>query len=132
MRKRYLLFLLGGVASFAISAKTVVYTDSRHPPVHPAPDTNIVWLDAPEQFRQQHFARLPANPRQAAIQAQALLQSPRWHQQEQQVIEAYRGVVNAWQSGVRKYPAVVFDDRDVVYGTADVAKAHALREQNQP
>ncbi|MDE1489216.1 DUF1525 domain-containing protein, partial [Xenorhabdus bovienii] len=34
--------------------------------------------------------------------------------------------------GVQKYPAVVFDDRDVVYGTADMAKATALREQYQP
>ncbi|CDL86500.1 putative exported protein (fragment) [Xenorhabdus cabanillasii JM26] len=50
---------------------------------------------------------------------------------EQQLINAYRDVVGAWQRGIRQYPAVVFDDRDVVYGTADVAKAIALREQNR-
>ncbi|MBC8949926.1 integrating conjugative element protein [Xenorhabdus sp. TS4] len=85
-----------------------------------------------EQQRQKIFAHLSAEPQQAAIQAQTVLQSPQWHQQEQQLIKAYRAVVQAWQSGVQKYPAVVFDDRDVVYGTADVAKARALREPAQP
>ncbi|PHM24516.1 integrating conjugative element protein [Xenorhabdus budapestensis] len=113
-------------------AKTVIYTDSQHVPVNLSPDTQIVWLDAAEQQQQKIFSHLSADPQQAARQAQAMLQSPQWHQQEHQFIKAYRAVVDAWQLGVRKYPAVVFDDRDVVYGTADVAKARALREQYQP
>ncbi|WP_415668769.1 TIGR03757 family integrating conjugative element protein, partial [Xenorhabdus nematophila] len=87
---------------------------------------------APEQFQQQYFAQLSADPRQAMKQAQTRLQSPQWREQEQQLINVYRAVVHARQAGVRKYPAVVFDDRDVVYGTADVAKATALREPHQP
>ncbi|MDC9615244.1 TIGR03757 family integrating conjugative element protein [Xenorhabdus khoisanae] len=133
MRKRYtLLFWLGWMTASASHAKTVIYTDSQHIPVNLSPDTQIVWLDAAEQQQQQIFAQLSADPQQAVIQAQAMLQSPQWHQQEQQLIQSHRAVVEAWQSGVRKYPAVVFDDRDVVYGTADVAKASALREQSQP
>ncbi|MBD1228884.1 TIGR03757 family integrating conjugative element protein [Xenorhabdus griffiniae] len=132
MRKRYtLLFWLGWMLASASQAKTVIYTDSQHPPVNLSPDTHIVWLDAVEQHQRQIFAHLSADPQQALIQAQAILQSPHWHQQEQPLIQSYRAVVEAWQSGVRKYPAVVFDDRDVVYGTADVAKASALREQSQ-
>lgn len=38
----------------------------------------------------------------------------------------YREVVRAWELGVKKVPAVVFDDQDVVYGTADIAPATAL------
>uniref|UniRef100_UPI001F446884 TIGR03757 family integrating conjugative element protein n=1 Tax=Xenorhabdus sp. Sc-CR9 TaxID=2584468 RepID=UPI001F446884 len=90
------------------------------------------WLDAPEQQQRQIFARLPADSQQAATQVRAILQSPQWREQEQQLINAYRAVVHARQAGVRRYPAVVFDDRDIVYGTADVAKATALREQYQP
>ncbi|WXG19991.1 TIGR03757 family integrating conjugative element protein [Xenorhabdus griffiniae] len=124
---------LGGLlASLSANAKVVIYTDSQHSPVNLSPETQIVWLDVAEQQRQKIFAHLSADPQQAAIQAQAILQSPQWHQQEQQLIQSYRAVVKAWQSGVRKYPAVVFDDRDVVYGTVDVAKASALREQRQP
>ncbi|AOM41323.1 TIGR03757 family integrating conjugative element protein [Xenorhabdus hominickii] len=130
MKKLYLVFLLGW--SGAGSAGTVVYTDRQHPPVNLMPDSHIVWLDEAEQQQKQLFAQLSANPQQAAIQAQVILQSSQWRQQEQQLIKAYRAVVQAWQSGVKKYPAVVFDDREVVYGTADVAKARALREQYQP
>ncbi|MDC9597950.1 TIGR03757 family integrating conjugative element protein [Xenorhabdus anantnagensis] len=130
MKKLYLVFLLGW--SGAGSAGTVVYTDRQHPPVNLTPDSHIVWLDSAEQQQRQVFDQLSVDPRQATKQAQAILQSPQWRQQEQQLIKAYRAVVQAWQSGVQKYPAVVFDDREVVYGTADVEKARALREQHQP
>ncbi|WFQ79968.1 TIGR03757 family integrating conjugative element protein [Xenorhabdus sp. SF857] len=133
MRKRCtLLFWLGWMLASAGQAKTVIYTDSQHPPVNLSPDTQVVWLDTAEQQQKKIFSQLSADPQQAAVQAQAILQSSQWFQQEQQIINAYRAVVEAWQLGVRKYPAVVFDDRDVVYGTADVAKASALREQRQP
>lgn len=132
MWKSALLLWVGLLASLSANAKIVIYTDSQHPPVNFSPDTQIVWLDAAEQHQRQIFAHLSADPQQAARQAQSMLQSPHWHQQEQPLIQSYRAVVEAWQSGVRKYPAVVFDDRDVVYGTADVAKASALREQRQP
>ncbi|WP_426576195.1 TIGR03757 family integrating conjugative element protein [Xenorhabdus stockiae] len=130
MKKPYLVFLLGW--SVAGSAGTVVYTDRQHPPINLTPDSHVVWLDAAEQQQKPFFAQLSSDPQQALIQAQAMLQSPQWRQQEQQLIKAYRAVVQAWQSGVQKYPAVVFDDREVVYGTADVEKACALREQHQP
>ncbi|WP_374208909.1 DUF1525 domain-containing protein [Enterobacter bugandensis] len=31
-----------------------------------------------------------------------------------------QGLIQAWQLGLSKYPAVMFYARDVVYGTADV------------
>ncbi|TYO95656.1 TIGR03757 family integrating conjugative element protein [Xenorhabdus doucetiae] len=132
MRTLCLLLFAGLMASHFANAKTVVYTDSQNLPANLSPDSKVIWLDAPEQLYQQRFGQLPADPRQATAQAQAILQSPQWQKQEQQLIGAYRAVVGAWQLGVRKYPAVVFDDREVVYGTADVAKATALREQNRP
>ncbi|PHM47632.1 TIGR03757 family integrating conjugative element protein [Xenorhabdus miraniensis] len=132
MRKWYTLFWLGWGAISAANAKTGIYTDSQHSPVNFSPETHIVWLDAAEQHQKKIFSQLSADPQQATMQAQAMLQFSQWLQQEQQLINAYRAVVDAWQLGVRKYPAVVFDDRDVVYGTADVAKANALREQNRP
>ncbi|KMJ45728.1 MULTISPECIES: TIGR03757 family integrating conjugative element protein [Xenorhabdus] len=132
MRKRYALFWLGWMTASVSHAKTVVYTDSHHTPVNLSPDTQVVWLDTAEQQQQKIFSQLSADPQQAAVQAQAILQSSQWFQQEQHIINAYRAVVEAWQLGVRQYPAVVFDDHEVVYGTADVAKAKALREQNHP
>ncbi|MBD2799910.1 TIGR03757 family integrating conjugative element protein [Xenorhabdus sp. M] len=132
MKKTGLLFLMGWMVSLSSGAKTVVYTDRQHPPVNLTPDSQVVWLDAAEQHQKKIFPQLSADPQQATLQAQAVLQSPQWRQQEQQLINAYRDVVAAWQRGVRQYPAVVFDERDVVYGTSDVAQAAALREQHQP
>ncbi len=132
MKKPGLLLLMGWMVSLSTGAKTVIYTDRQHPPVNLASGSQVVWLDAPEQFQQQYFAQLSADPRQAMKQAQTRLQSPQWHEQEQQIINAWQHVIRGRALGVQKYPAVVFDDRDVVYGTADMAKATALREQYQP
>ncbi|WP_340622329.1 TIGR03757 family integrating conjugative element protein [Xenorhabdus siamensis] len=132
MKKCYLLCWLGWLTASVSHAQTTTYTDNQHPPINLSSETPVVWLDEAEQQQKQLFAQLSADPQQAAKQAQAMLQSPQWRQQEQQLIKAYRAVVQAWQSGVQKYPAVVFDDREVVYGTTDVAKACALREQHQP
>ncbi|MGJ0626283.1 TIGR03757 family integrating conjugative element protein [Xenorhabdus bovienii] len=103
MRKRYVLFFLGWMASLAVSAKMVVYTDSQNPPIYYSPDIEVVWLDAPEQQHRQVFAHIPADPQQAAIRVQAILQSSQWHEQEQHLTKAYSAIVHAWQSGVRKY-----------------------------
>ncbi|GKV90452.1 TIGR03757 family integrating conjugative element protein [Pectobacterium carotovorum] len=110
-------------------ANPVVYTDQQHPPTNLTPETQIVWLDAPERLQRSVFGEFPASMEQAAAQAQAVMRSPQWQQHENDLQTAYRGVVHAWEIGVRKYPAVVFDDRDVVYGTADVAKALAYKMQ---
>lgn len=110
-------------------ANPVVYTDQQHPPTNLTPETQIVWLDAPEKLQRSLFGELPASMDQATAQAQAAMRSPQWQQHQHELQVAYRGVVRAWEIGVRKYPAVVFDDRDVVYGTADVAKALAYKVQ---
>ncbi|MEI7213960.1 TIGR03757 family integrating conjugative element protein [Pectobacterium versatile] len=110
-------------------ANPVVYTDQQHPPTNLTSETQIVWLDAPERLQRSVFGEFPASMEQATAQAQAVMRSPQWQQHENDLQTAYRGVVHAWEIGVRKYPAVVFDDRDVVYGTADVAMALAYKMQ---
>lgn len=122
------LFLLSPVS---LLANPVVYTDQQHPPTNLTPETQIVWLDAPERLQRSVFGEFPASIEQATAQAQAVMRSPQWQQHENDLQTAYRGVVHAWEIGVRKYPAVVFDDRDVVYGTADVAMALAYKMQER-
>jgi integrating conjugative element protein (TIGR03757 family) len=115
--------------SVPVLAATVVYTDSQHPPVNLQPDTQVVWLDGPDRLLTQFFGALPADPMQAEAQVRAVLQSPDWQAHQQQIAGAYRGIVHARELGVAKFPAVVFDDADVVYGMADVAQATALKAQ---
>lgn len=126
MKKRNAVFLLAiGCATMSAQAATVVYTDSQHPPTQLDAEHRVVYLDAPETVQREVFGALSADPRQAEQQAKAVLQSPGWRQKEQQIAQAYQGVIQAYGIGLKKYPAVVFDDLYVVYGTTDVALAEA-------
>lgn len=105
-------------------AGTVIYTDSTHLVVGDiGPDVTVVELDAPDRLQAQLFGELPADPAQAEQQARAVIASPVFQQRQQQLVGKYAGVTRAWSLGLEKYPAVVFDDKWVVYGTTDVAVA---------
>ncbi|HBC0040338.1 TPA: TIGR03757 family integrating conjugative element protein, partial [Salmonella enterica] len=110
-------------------AGTTVYTDSAHLPVNPPPDVQVVLLDGPQHLQDTFFGPLPAEPEAAEAVVRARMQSPEWQSAQADLAERYRQVTHAWSLGLKKYPAVVFDDRDVVYGTTDVAQAERLRSQ---
>lgn len=118
--------LLPALLPVSVLASTVVYTDSQHLPENLSPNVVVVLLDEPERLQAKVFGQLPADPELAAMQ---VMSSPQWQQKQQQLVTAYRQVVHARELGIRKVPAVVFDERDVVYGTTDVARAQALRLQ---
>ena len=128
MRIRPLLFF-SLLIPIRVMAGTVVFTDAQHPPLNLTADTEVVWLDGPDRLQQAIFGDLSSDPQQAGLQAQQVIQSPDWPRKQAQIASAYRQVVHAWEIGLHKYPAVVFDDRDVVYGTADVAQANLHRTQ---
>lgn len=134
MKIRMLLTLFPLLMPASVFADTVLYTDSHHPPVIPPTNVDasvsVIYLDGTEQLQAQTFGELSSNPDEAERQAKAVLQSPQWLAHEQELATVYRAVVRAWELGVTKVPAVVFDDKDVVYGTADVDQAAALRAQS--
>jgi integrating conjugative element protein (TIGR03757 family) len=128
MKLRNFLSLLA-LLPVSVLAGTVVYTDSQRLPENLSPEVVVVLLDGPERLQAKVFGQLPADPELAAMQARQVMSSPQWQQKQQQLVTAYRQVVHARELGIRKVPAVVFDNRDVVYGTTDVAQAQALRRQ---
>nr|WP_310615692.1 TIGR03757 family integrating conjugative element protein [Pantoea cypripedii] len=121
----YLLVLL----PIPILAGTVVYTDNQHLPGNLPSGVTVIFLDSSEQLQTQMFGQLSDDPKQAALQAQRVMSSSEWYQAEQKLVASYRDVIHAWELGIKKIPAVVFDERDVVYGTTDVAHALTLRNQ---
>lgn len=131
MKISTLLTLFPLLMPASVLAGTVLYTDSHHPPTNNDASVSVIYLDGPDQLQAQIFGELPSDPALAARQAKAVLQSPQWQAQEEQLATVYRAVVRAWELGVKKVPAVVFDDQDVVYGTSDIARARALRIQAQ-
>ncbi|WP_261745698.1 TIGR03757 family integrating conjugative element protein, partial [Salmonella enterica] len=88
-----------------------------------------VLLDGPDQLQAEMFGELPADPQQAEAQVRQVMASSAWQQKQLQLNDSYRQVVRAWELGIKKVPAVVFDDRDVVYGTTDVDVATSLRNR---
>ncbi|RUT67035.1 TIGR03757 family integrating conjugative element protein [Morganella morganii] len=130
MKISMLLTLFPLLMPASVLAGTVLYTDSHHPPSNNDASVSVIYLDGPEQLQAQMFGELSSNPDEAERQARAVLQSPQWLAHEQELATVYRAVVRAWELGVKKVPAVVFDDKEVVYGTADLAKAVALRVQS--
>lgn len=107
-------------------AGTVIYTDHAHPVTGElSPDVSVTALDAPDRLQSELFGPLSINPAQAEQQAQAVIASPAFRQSQQALAGSYVGVAHAWSLGLEKYPAVVFDDKWVVYGTTDVAAARA-------
>lgn len=120
---------LPALLSVSVLASTVIYTDSQHFPENLPPDAVVVLLDEPDRLQAKMFGLLPADPELAAVQVKQVMSSPQWQQKQQQLVTAYRQVMHAQELGISKVPAVVFNDRDVVYGTTDVAQAQSLRLQ---
>ncbi len=122
--------------SVGARAGTVIYTDSSHAvTVNPGPGVTVVELDAPDRAQATIFGELSADPTLAEQRARAMIASPDFRQRQLQLADAYAGVTRAWSVGLEKYPAVVFDDQFVVYGTTDVNEATrqltAWKEKNQ-
>ncbi|EBA8598838.1 TIGR03757 family integrating conjugative element protein [Salmonella enterica] len=123
--------LLALMLSAPSIASTVVYTDRHHSPANVQADTRVVYLDETDQLAKSLFGPLSTNSSQAERQAQSVIHSPQWAQQQAVMAQAYQGLIQAWQLGLKKYPAVVFDDHDVVYGTADVAVARTYQKHKE-
>lgn len=105
---------------------TAIYTDHAHPVTRElSPDVTVTELDAPSRLQSELFGPLSTNPAHAEQQARAVIASPAFRQGQQALANSYAGVAHAWSLGLEKYPAVVFDDKWVVYGTTDVAAARA-------
>ena len=123
------LVFLPALLPASVLAGTVLFTDSQHLPANLPPRVPVVLLDGPDRLQTDMFGELPADPHQAEAQVRQVMASPAWQQKQQQLNDSYRQVVRAWELGIKKVPAVVFDDRDVVYGTTDVDAATSLRNR---
>jgi len=114
------LLLLAGNAS----AQVWVITDSRHPVTGSASVQRLIQLDAAQQIETELSVNLPADPQQATTLVQQRLNQGGASLQ-QRLYEAYQGITDAWGMGITTLPAVVVEQRYVVYGETDLDKALA-------
>ena len=114
-------------ATFA--ADVVVVTDSRHP-VKTMGGERLIELDEAPRIEAELSANLPTNPDQAtALVKRRLTQGGT--DLQRRIATASQGVTDAWSLGITPIPAVVVDQRYVVYGESDVARAIARIEQHR-
>lgn len=132
MKTFFLPPLLLVTLPFMASAGTVLYTTHEFAPQNADDTVEVVYLDAADRFQDDWFLQQGVELSEAkAPQIIALLQSPEWQAGEQELTRAYQGIIRAWQLGVERVPAVVEDDRWVVYGLTDLSRAHSEIRQFQ-
>lgn len=121
MKPPKLLILLLVLSTQSV-ASTTIYTDSNIPLLN-TEDNQIIYLDASDIIQKQLFNDLSRDPNQAEQQVRSIIQSSDWQQKQHQITQTYQGVLQAYALKLAKYPAVVFDDHYVVYGTTNVVLA---------
>ena len=123
---RYLAALAScslSIATNVYAADIWVFTDHEHPVVAGAA-VRVIELDAPSRLASELGASLPADPRKAAAVFQQRLATV-GAELRQRLVTAYQGITNAWSLGITKIPAVVVDQKFVIYGEQDVERAVA-------
>lgn len=122
LRVPILLVLL--VAATSAAAEVWVITDARHPVVGAEAAKRVIALDAAQRIEAELSAQLPTDPQRAATLVQQRLNQGGTALQ-QRLREAYQGVTDAWSLGVNTVPAIVVDQRYVVYGETRLDRALA-------
>lgn len=124
--------LLAALAAFSpptFAADVLVVTDSLHR-VKRMGGERLIELDEASRIEAELSAALPTDPAQATAVVKRRLSSGGVNLQRH-ISSAYQGVTDAWSLGITSLPAVVVDQRYVVYGEPDVARAVARIEQHR-
>ncbi|PCF93518.1 TIGR03757 family integrating conjugative element protein [Vreelandella nigrificans] len=106
-----------------------VFTTAGQPAVNVPSGVAVIELDAPGRLDAELSQDLPADPEVAEAMMREHMATSEWQETADRYADSYLGLARAWQLGVEKVPAVVIDDRYVIYGQPDVAEA--LREAEQ-
>ena len=107
-----------------------VFTDSKFQVFSVSDNTTVYVMDRINQLQQALSEDLPSDPENA--KRLVLSRFQRMDAQLSSELEnAARGLVQAMQYGINRYPAIVFDGVAVVYGVADVTAATQLYQRWQ-
>ncbi|MCB0257502.1 MAG: TIGR03757 family integrating conjugative element protein [Anaerolineae bacterium] len=107
-----------------------VFTDSRHQVVPGNVSTTVYVIDRIHRLQQELSSDLPADPEPAKVLALQRFQRMDTHL-SRELENAAKGLVQAMQYGIDRYPAIVFDGQAVVYGLTDIPAATQLYQRWQ-
>ena len=111
------------LAQPAMAQSITAFTDSQTLLQNAPPAATIYELDVGLSIEEAMSVDLPPNVQEAEQILRARMQSVEWRAMEAQLRRSAEGLAKAKALGVTKIPAVVADDRYVVYGVTDVAQA---------
>lgn len=107
-----------------------VFTDSRLQVVSENDHVTVYVIDRINRLQQELSIGLPADSDSAKVLA--LQRFQRMDTQLSSELEnAAKGLVQAMQYGIDRYPAIVFDGQAVVYGLTDIYAATELYQRWQ-
>lgn len=127
-----LISLFNCVNTYAVENTPIisVYTTKHYPIENVQLANHIYYLDQAEKVEDLMSNNFSENPDIAIKQAQELFQSEEWKKYESELKAAYEGVIKGWQKGIKKVPAILFEENGkldaVIYGHQDVGKAKQL------
>ena len=134
LRKTMLTALVMLLASAPACAQEIwVVTDALHPVRGAVTSARVVNLDDGKRIEAELSANLPDDQQHAAnvVRERVSHGGPALQRRMQ---AAYQGVVDAWSLGITTIPAVLVDQRYVMYGEQDLDRALAriakYREEN--
>lgn len=111
------------LAQSAMAQSVTVFVDGQTPLQNSSSATAIFELDAAQRIEERMSADLPGNLQQAEQLMRTRMQSSAWRAMEIELQRSAEGLAKAKALGVTKLPAVVVDERYVVYGVTDVKRA---------
>ena len=128
------MVLTGTLSAPAIAGEAApaieVFTDSKFQVVSVSDNTTVYVMDRINQLQQALSEDLPSEPENA--KQLVLSRFQRMDAQLSSELEnAARGLVQAMQYGIDRYPAIVFDGDAVVYGVTDVTAATQIYQRWQ-
>jgi integrating conjugative element protein (TIGR03757 family) len=130
----FIIALAGVFSGVAIAgddfSSIEVFTDSRTPVRNNHSSATVYKVDRIDRLQQVLSEGLPSDPetaKQAALHRFQGMDA----QISSELENAAKGLVQAMQYGIDRYPAIVFDGKTVVYGVTDVQDATRIYEQWQ-
>ena len=128
------IVLTGALCEPVLADKTPseieVFIDSMNPVANYADGITVYYIDRIDRLQKELSIDLPADPEAAKQTALHRFQRIDSHLSSE-LENAAKGLVQAMQYGIDRYPAIVFDGKAVVYGITDVRAATQRYQQWQ-
>jgi integrating conjugative element protein (TIGR03757 family) len=117
---------LSGASNVAWADNITIYTTTFLPPIQlEGESAHTIWLDLPDQMLKDLSRHSPTVKNQTAQDILNTIREKEGAGFFQKLNTQVTGLVSAWSHGIEALPAIVFEDRYVLYGMYSLSTARA-------